>query len=174
MGACTPMRAHRVRQRAGAWRRAGRLRRACGEGVSVACHARNPGGGRCMRIGRQGFAGAPARIGWLRRFLVHFGRSARFSLTSRPLLSRFSPSSFTLVRRCSPVSRSVQPRFVAVRVRFVAVPASVIAEPVKCAPSSRGTAATRLPGRCREDADRAPRLYRRSYPRYYNPPIAEQ
>ncbi|MCA8219863.1 hypothetical protein LGM69_00085 [Burkholderia multivorans] len=127
-----------------------------------------------MRIGRQGFAGAPARIGWLRRFLVHFGRSARFSLTSRPLLSRFSLSSFTLVRRCSPVSRSVQPRFVAVRVRFVAVPASVIAEPVKCAPSSRGTAATRLPGRCREDADRAPRLYRRSYPRYYNPPIAEQ
>ncbi|WP_258181274.1 hypothetical protein [Burkholderia multivorans] len=110
----------------------------------------------------------------LRRFLVHFGRSPRFSLTSRPLLSRFSPSSFALVRRCSPVSRSVQPRFVAVRVRFVAVPAPVVAEPVKCAPSSRGTGATRSPGRCREDADRAPRLYRRSYPRYYNPPIAEQ
>lgn len=99
---------------------------------------------------------------------------AHFSLTSRPLLSRFSPSSFTLVRRCSPVSRSVQLRFVAVRVRFVAVPAPVVAEPVKCAPSSRGTTATRSPGRCREDADRAPRLYRRSYPRYYNPPIAEQ
>ncbi|WP_254212086.1 hypothetical protein [Burkholderia multivorans] len=127
-----------------------------------------------MRIGRQNFVGSSARIGRLRSFLVHFGRSARFSLTSRPLLSRFSPASFTLVRRCSPVSRSVQPRFVAVRLRFGAVPTSVIAEPVKCAPSSRGTAATRSPGRCREDADRAPPLYRRSYPRYYNPPIAEQ
>jgi hypothetical protein len=41
-----------------------------------------------MRIGRQSFAGTPARIGRLRRFLVHFGRSPRFSLTSRPLPSR--------------------------------------------------------------------------------------
>lgn len=100
---------------------------------------------------------------------------ASFFRASRSFLARFFRASRALPsRRCSPVSRSVQPRFVAVRVRFVAVPAPVVAEPVKCAPSSRGTAAARLPGRCREDADRAPRLYRRSYPRYYNPPIAEQ
>lgn len=134
----------------------------------------------CASAGKVSWARRRASGGFAAFWCISADRRAsrqllpRFSLTSRPLLSRFSPSSFTLVRRCSPVSRSVQPRFVAVRVRFVAVPASVIAEPVKCAPSSRGTAATRLPGRCREDADRAPRLYRRSYPRYYNPPIAEQ
>ncbi|PRE61459.1 hypothetical protein C6P96_24615 [Burkholderia multivorans] len=88
MGACTPMRVHRVRRHACARRRPTRLRRACGAGVSVACHARNPPAGRCMRIGRQSFAGSSARIGRLRSFLVHFGRSPRFSLTSRALLSR--------------------------------------------------------------------------------------
>ncbi|MCA8479546.1 MULTISPECIES: hypothetical protein [Burkholderia] len=102
-----------------------------------------------MRIGLQSLAGSSARIERLRGFLAHFSRSPCFSLTSRPLLPRFSPSSRPLLvlfssassaplRRCSPVSRSVQPRFVAVRVRFVAVPAPVVAEPVKCAPSSRG------------------------------------
>ncbi|WP_233622426.1 hypothetical protein [Burkholderia multivorans] len=176
MGACTPMRVHRVRQRAGAWRRT----------PAFVEHAARAFQSHVMRGIRQ-TAVACASAGKFRGLGAHRPASplsgafrpiaallAHFSLTSRPRLSRFSPSSFTLVRRCSPVSRSVQPRFVAVRVRFVAVPASVIAEPVKCAPSSRGTAATRLPGRCREDADRAPRLYRRSYPRYYNPPIAEQ
>ncbi|MBU9210034.1 hypothetical protein KTD23_18190 [Burkholderia multivorans] len=63
---------------------------------------------------------------------------ARFSPSSRPLLVLFSSASSAPLRRCSPVSRSVQPRFVAVRARFVAVPAPVVAEPVKCAPSSRG------------------------------------
>ncbi|EMH2963205.1 hypothetical protein V6G44_001757 [Burkholderia multivorans] len=105
MGACTPMRAHRVRQRAGARRRAARLRRACGEGVSVACHARNPEGGRCMRIGLQSLAGSSARIERLRGFLVHFSRSPCFSPASSALLALFSSSSRPPLPRLSAAAR---------------------------------------------------------------------
>lgn len=181
MGACTPMRAHRVRQRAGARRRAARLRRACGEGVSVACHARNPEGGRCMRIGLQSLAGSSARIERLRGFLAHFSRSPCFSLTSRPLLPRFSPSSRPLLvrlfRASPPLLACFALRSAAIRRRSCALRRGAGA---RCRRTGKMRAffarhrATRPPGRCREDADRAPRLYRRSYPRYYNPPIAEQ
>ncbi|WP_258178739.1 hypothetical protein [Burkholderia multivorans] len=95
-----------------------------------------------MRIGLQRLAGSSARIEPASRLSRAFQPIAvllaHFSPASSALLAVFSPASSAPLRRCSPVSRSVQPRFVAVRVRFVAVPAPVVAEPVKCAPSSRG------------------------------------
>lgn len=117
----------------------------------------------------------------LRGFLAHFSRSPCFSLTSRPLLSRFSPSSRPLLvrlfRASPPLLACFALRSAAIRRRSCALRRGAGA---RCRRTGKMRAffarhrATRPPGRCREDADRAPRLYRRSYPRYYNPPIAEQ
>ncbi len=100
---------------------------------------------------------------------------------SRPLLPRFSPSSRPLLvrlfRASPPLLACFALRSAAIRRRSCALRRGAGA---RCRRTGKMRAffarhrATRPPGRCREDADRAPRLYRRSYPRYYNPPIAEQ
>ncbi len=102
----------------------------------------------------------------------HASRSllARFFRASRPLLVR-------LFRASPPLLACFALRSAAIRRRSCALRRGAGA---RCRRTGKMRAffarhrATRPPGRCREDADRAPRLYRRSYPRYYNPPIAEQ
>ncbi len=95
---------------------------------------------------------------------------ARFFRASRPLLVR-------LFRASPPLLACFALRSAAIRRRSCALRRGAGA---RCRRTGKMRAffarhrATRPPGRCREDADRAPRLYRRSYPRYYNPPIAEQ
>lgn len=111
-----------------------------------------------------------------------FSRISADRRASRPLLPRFSPSSRPLLVRLFRASPPLLACFAllrsaAIRRRSCALRRGAGA---RCRRTGKMRAffarhrATRPPGRCREDADRAPRLYRRSYPRYYNPPIAEQ
>ncbi|CAB5298961.1 hypothetical protein IST455A_03800 [Burkholderia multivorans] len=134
--------------------------------AAVAC-ASACKGSQARRRASSGFA-AFSRISADRR--ASRSLLARFFRASRPLLAR-------LFRASPPLLACFALRSAAIRRRSCALRRGAGA---RCRRTGKMRAffarhrATRPPGRCREDADRAPRLYRRSYPRYYNPPIAEQ
>lgn len=126
-------------------------------------------------------AKARGLVGAHRAGFAAFSRISADRRASRSLLARFFRASRRLLARLfrasPPLLACFALRSAAIRRRSCALRRGAGA---RCRRTGKMRAffarhrATRPPGRCREDADRAPRLYRRSYPRYYNPPIAEQ